>query len=937
MRTAARVLVLLAGLAAGAAWADGFDPVCTDRTARPPAEPFDVECWILNALDGAERDERLARLEAWAAAQPGDPWLQAALGMYWVERNATRAEPLFEAALQGFRQAGDSAAGRYALALRTRAAQRLGREEDVRRGLAQLDALRGRVQDPVTRVRIAIVAMFAAKLDDRVDEAMFAMRREIAADGFDALPAPMRQQVFQQAADAALRLAHYSEALQLSRRSGALCGPSRACLDNRLYFEAKIARFMAAAGLASREEAARATREAYDRAHERKALWAEMDQVCELGRWVEPAEAPAWYERCRVMARDLHCDDVRLIAESLQAVGLARLEPARAAESVRRLREVGADLHRLGLAGEEPGVSGFLAEAQELAGDDAGALQSRRDALRAALRLFERQRSAAGRSGMIAFEAEQFYELAAALLRQARARDEPLPREAFDVLEQFRVRSELDALLRSRIGAAVPATAAGRAGRQALVRLHAELADVQARLQDTAHGGAGRDELERRLERLELQEDALLADLAASDPDAALQPRTATLDETQAALAPDEALVMFQVAALRDLPAWVLLVTRETARAVTLPAGDVEPAIGLYVGLLARRDGSEREAAATLSRALLASWVDTLPAAVRRLVIVPDGRMFEFPLAALPLASGAAAGSRFEITLVSSATAFVAGRKRAGEPLPRAALGLAASAPWPGSRDALERADAADLSADRALRGAIPEVRGLVARLGDASRGLFERAASEYALKHELTGGYGVLHFAVHATSNREHPERSAVLLVPGAADEDGLLQPREIAALPLANRLVVLSACSSAGGHTLRGGGPESLARAFLHAGARAVVGTLWPVRDAESVRFAERFYDALAAGTTAAGALAQAQRALAADGVPAADWAAYVLIGEGTVVLAPGAATRAAPAPAAAGSRGLVLRLTVAFAAAAIALAAWAAARTRGKRVRG
>ncbi len=910
-------LTLALAVAAPRASADEFDPVCTAHTTRPPARPFDVECWTLNALDRAERDVRLARLEAWSAAAPDDPWLAAARGMYWVERDASRAVPLFEAASTALGRGGDVEATTYLLALRTRAAQRLNHEDEVARALGELDTLRERTRDPVARTRATLVAAFDAKLHDRVDDAMFALRRTITAEGFDALPPPMRMQVFDQAADAALRLAHYSEALQLSRRAGALCVPSRACLDNRLYFEAKITRFMAAAGLASREEAARITVDAYDRAHERRSRWAELSEVCEVGRWVEPAEAAGWWDRCEALAHDLHCEDVRLVAESLQAIGVARLDRARAAESVRRLGDVVGDMHRLGMTSDEAGVRGFLAEAQELAGDRAGALASRRAAVRAALRLFERQRSAAGRSGTIALEAEQFYELADALVPADVA-------GAFDVLEEFRVRGELDALLRARVEAAVPATPEGRAGRAALARLHADLAEVQARLQDAAaHGLAARSDLERRRERLELEEDALLADLAADDPAAALQPRVATLDDARAALAADEALVLFQVVAVRDLPPWVLLVTRDGARAVTLPAGDVEPAIGLYLGLLARRDGSEREAAAALARVLVAPWVAALPPSVTRLVVVPDGRLFEFPLASLPLAGDASVGSRFEIALTASATAFVDARRRGGGPLPRAALGFASAAPWSGSAAALERADGEDLAAGQPLRGAIPEVRGLVERLGGGSRGLFEGAASEHALKAEPLAPFGVLHFAVHATSNREHPDRSAVLLVPGAAGEDGLLQPHEIAALPLANRLVVLSACSSAGGHTLRGGGPESLARAFLHAGARAVVGTLWPVRDAESVRFAERFYDALAAGATAAGALASAQRALAAEGVAAADWAAYVLIGDGAVVVAPGPALRPVPAPRrGAGSAALVVAGVFVFAGLAAVL---------------
>ena len=109
---------------------------------------------------------------------------------------------------------------------------------------------------------------------------------------------------------------------------------------------------------------------------------------------------------------------------------------------------------------------------------------------------------------------------------------------------------------------------------------------------------------------------------------------------------------------------------------------------------------------------------------------------------------------------------------------------------------------------------------------------------------------FGLLHFAAHAVADEERPERSAVLLAPGGAAEDGLLQSREIVDLPLDGRVVVLSACRSAGGSVLRGEGVLSLARAFFQAGSPAVVGSLWPLRDDETATLFESFYRHLARG---------------------------------------------------------------------------------------
>jgi CHAT domain-containing protein len=56
---------------------------------------------------------------------------------------------------------------------------------------------------------------------------------------------------------------------------------------------------------------------------------------------------------------------------------------------------------------------------------------------------------------------------------------------------------------------------------------------------------------------------------------------------------------------------------------------------------------------------------------------------------------------------------------------------------------------------------------------------------------------------------------------------------------------------------------GVPGLQRAFLQAGARGVVATLWPVEDVYASQFATDFYRKYTAGTAAAEALAQTQAA--------------------------------------------------------------------------
>jgi len=95
-----------------------------------------------------------------------------------------------------------------------------------------------------------------------------------------------------------------------------------------------------------------------------------------------------------------------------------------------------------------------------------------------------------------------------------------------------------------------------------------------------------------------------------------------------------------------------------------------------------------------------------------------------------------------------------------------------------------------------------------------------------------------------------------------------------------------VLSACRSASGYALETEGMISLARAFLVSGARAVVGSLWPLRDDEAAAFFERFYAHLGDGASIDTALAAAQIDRRRAGAPAGAWAGIVLIGNGSIV---------------------------------------------------
>lgn len=137
---------------------------------------------------------------------------------------------------------------------------------------------------------------------------------------------------------------------------------------------------------------------------------------------------------------------------------------------------------------------------------------------------------------------------------------------------------------------------------------------------------------------------------------------------------------------------------------------------------------------------------------------------------------------------------------------------------------------------------------------------LEDAAATRKALLTGATQGvwqrYRLLHFATHA---QFIPNRG-MLAHMKLADRDLFID--DILWLGLRGALVVLAACDGAAHEVLSGEEVLSLSRAFLAAGARDVVASLWKMYDHAILEILEPFYAVLAAGEDAPTALAHAQR---------------------------------------------------------------------------
>ena len=384
---------------------------------------------------------------------------------------------------------------------------------------------------------------------------------------------------------------------------------------------------------------------------------------------------------------------------------------------------------------------------------------------------------------------------------------------------------------------------------------------------------------------------------------------TTDIRRVQELLNPDEALLSFQLAMERppgprrtdEGGAWLTGITRERAIAYALPElEEIEDRVAVFTGLLLRRDGSEIAAASRLYDDLLGAALDDMDPSITRLVIVADRNLHRLPFEALRGRDGEPVATSFEISYVPSATVWTRWRHQvAEEDLPTRVLAFADPLlPGSAARDSLYRTP---LRGVGITLGALPHARreaaALATTLASGSRVLSGLAASEAALKNADLSEFGILHFAAHAVVDGARPERSAVLLAPGGDGEDGLLQIREIVDLDLAGRVVLVTACRSASGTVLAGEGVVGLARAFFQAGARAVIGSPWPLKDDDAAALMRSFGKELAQGRSLTEAMAASRRMLIDRGAPAMAWAGLVVLGDGNHRPVPGAAPAAGP----------------------------------------
>jgi CHAT domain-containing protein len=341
--------------------------------------------------------------------------------------------------------------------------------------------------------------------------------------------------------------------------------------------------------------------------------------------------------------------------------------------------------------------------------------------------------------------------------------------------------------------------------------------------------------------------------------------RRRRLCDLQAAI-PENAIIIEYFEAKHALH--VFLVSRRTLRHLRLgsstPSRQAARLLAFQLGKfrlssVAGLQGSNLEAAREHLRelhALLIAPLEPLLSEFEHLIIAPHRYLHGMPFSALnsSLNDGhAALIDRFTLSSTPSSQVFLNCRNR-----PPGSSGPAVVMTVPDAKAPAMEQEAKEVNA--VLPG---------------STLLSGNSATVAAFRH-YTPSARILHLATHGFFRHDNPMYSSIQL----ADER--LSLNEIQHIPMACRLLTLSACST--GSSIAVGADEllGLMRGFLTAGARSLLLTLWEIDDRSTSQFMAEFYRRLTRGSSLPVAVAEATRTLKDQYSHPYYWAPFLLVGD-------------------------------------------------------
>ena len=256
------------------------------------------------------------------------------------------------------------------------------------------------------------------------------------------------------------------------------------------------------------------------------------------------------------------------------------------------------------------------------------------------------------------------------------------------------------------------------------------------------------------------------------------------------------------------------------------------------------------------------------------LILVPDGSSFLIPYAALLDQNSRYLSETLRIRLSPSLTSL---RLLSECPEERHCTGgaLLVGNPW------IETVPPFKGKKRQQLPGAEEEVK-MIGEILNVEPLIGKNATKEQVLSR--LNSVSLVHIAAHGSA-----ERGEILLSPNLGgsepleEKDFLLTMTDVLNAELDAKLVVLSCCHSGQGE-IKAEGVVGIARAFLGAGARSVIASLWAVNDQATLVFMRHFYEHLVKGQSASKSLHEAMKMMreSNDFNAVMYWAPFMLIGD-------------------------------------------------------
>ncbi len=258
------------------------------------------------------------------------------------------------------------------------------------------------------------------------------------------------------------------------------------------------------------------------------------------------------------------------------------------------------------------------------------------------------------------------------------------------------------------------------------------------------------------------------------------------------------------------------------------------------------------------------------------LIIVPDGPLWLAPYAALMDADSRYLCDSFRIRLIPSLTSLKLFADCPDDYHSRSGA-LIVGDPW--VEEVINRKGEKFLDP-------LPFARKEVEMIGEILNvtPLIGKKATKYQVLKELSS-VALVHIAAHGCMETGEialtPDPKRTSSIP--TKEDYILSMTDVLSVNLRAPLVVLSCCNSGQGE-IKAEGVVGIARAFMGAGARSVLVSLWANDDEATLEFMRSFYHHLMKGRSASESLNQAMKDLR-ESDKYSDvryWAPFVLIGD-------------------------------------------------------